>query len=182
MNIPDRATAGDIIDWDDDAVVSGLETFDSSYTLTYELRGPSTKTQAAAAKGTGWHTSLDLSGVLPGAYVWAAIITKTGVRRTVGDGKLTIDPDIAAQSAGYDGRTAAAKALADAEAALANLTASGARIGKYTIGSRSAEYFTAAQLIEAISYWRTRVITEGTADSIAQGLGNPRRLQVRFAP
>jgi len=72
------------------------------------------------------------------------------------------------------------KALADAEAALANLTSSGQKVKKYQIGTRNAEYYTAPELIAAIRFWRARVLNEKTAQDVANGLGSPRNLHVRF--
>lgn len=185
MNIPSNLTAGDSAHWDDEAFVFNGVRYDSAvYSLAYYLRGPKQLTVNAVANGEGWRSSIsavDAAGLTAGTYWWAAIITGGGERLTVGSGQLPVLTDLSSVSAdGYDGRTAAEKALTDAEAALADLTASGKRVKKYTIGSRNAEYYTAAELLIAINYWRMRVTNESTAKSIANGLGNPRTLLVRF--
>lgn len=185
MNIPNTLTAGDSAQWDDEPFVfNGIRYDSAAYTLTYELRGPKTLTIAAVAQGQGWRSSIlpaDADGLLAGTYWWAAILTAPDVRRTVGSGQLTVLANLAGITAdGYDGRTIAQKALADAEAALADLTSSGQKTKKYAIGTRNAEFFTAAELIAAISYWRIRVTNERTAEDIANGKGNPRNLYVRF--
>jgi hypothetical protein len=99
----------------------------------------------------------------------------------VARGEISVAQDLAGiHSPGFDGRSSAEKALNDAELALANLTSSGKKTKKYTIGTRQAEYYTAAELIQAISYWRIRVTNERAAKSISDGLGDPRNLMVRF--
>jgi hypothetical protein len=117
---------------------------------------------------------------LPGLYAFAAYVKATGVRITAATGELTITPDLSLAAVGYDPRSPAERSLADAEAALANLTASGQKRKEYSIGSRSAKYYTAAELIQAISYWKIRVRNEQHTKAIANGLGNPRNLMARF--
>jgi hypothetical protein len=185
MNIPNNLTAGDSAQWDDEAIVFNGERYDSAmYSLAYELRGPKQMTVNAVAYGQGWRSTIapaDAANLTAGTYWWASIVTGLETRLTVGSGQLQVLPDLAAVAAdGYDGRSLAEKSLADAEAALADLTKSGKRVKKYAIGSRNTEYYTAAELMTAIDYWRARVSNEQTAKSIANGLGNPRTLLVRF--
>lgn len=185
MNIPSNLTAGDSVQWDDEPFAANGVRYDSStYALTYELRGPKQLTVQATPSGAGWRSAIAVeasAGLSAGTYWWAAVVTGTGIRLTVGSGKLEVLPDLASVSVdGYDGRSMAEKALADAEAALADLNASGKRVKKYAIGTRNAEYYTAAELLTAVNYWRLRVMNEKTAESIANGLGNPRNLHVRF--
>jgi flagellar basal body P-ring protein FlgI len=121
------------------------------------------------------------AGLSAGVWFWAAILTATGERITVARGEISIAQDLAGvTSQTFDGRSTAEKSLSDAELALANLTASGKKTKKYTIGTRNAEYYTAAELIQAISYWRIKVANERAAKSISDGLGDPRTLMVRF--
>lgn len=185
MNIFATLQQGDSAAWNDDPFVDtqGVSYDSSAYTLTYELRGPAVLTLNAVASGRGWRTALTTTqsaALTPGLYAFAAYIKAAGVRVTAASGELTITPDISGAVAGYDTRSTAEKALADAEAALSNLTASGKKVREYTIGSRAAKYYTAAELVEAIKYWRIRVANEQHIKAIANGLGNPRNLQVRF--
>lgn len=157
----------------------------ANYALAYALRGPGQPINlTAVADGQGWQTSLgltDAANLVAGTWYWAAQLTATGERITIAKGELEALPDFHAAGAAYDGRTTAEKALADAEAALSNLTKSGQKVGKYTIGNRSAQYYTPAELIEAISYWKLRVANERRAKAISNGLGDPRNLGVRFS-
>jgi hypothetical protein len=185
MNIPNTLTAGDSMQWNDEAFTQSGTRYDSAnYALSYELRGPKRLTVATTQSGSGWAAAVapaDTADLTPGPYWWSAIITAANIRLTVATGQLTVVADLSAIAVdGYDGRSVAAKSLADAEAALANLTSSGARTKKYEIGTRKAEYYTATELIDAIRYWRGILLNEQTAAGIANGLGNPRNLYVRF--
>lgn len=185
MNIFSQIQQGDSATWDDDALaLNGVTYTSASHTLKYELRGPgSPLTLTATARGSGWTTGLtpvQSAALTPGTWWWAALLSATGVRITAGQGEFIVTPDMAAAAAAFDGRTTAEAALAAAEAALASFTASNGKIKKYTIGSRSMEFATVPEILGVISYWKARVLTEQSAKSTAQGLGDPRRLFVRF--
>lgn len=185
MNIPTQLTAGDSAQWHDDSVIlNGMRYESGSYALTYELRGPTQLSLQAAADGNGWTTSLSLDqsqSLQAGTYWWSARASFNAERITIGTGQLQVQTDLFELSAGtYDGRTPAQKALSDAEAALADLSASGNRVKRYAIGDRNAEYYSAADLLVAINFWRLKVVNEQTVQSIANGTGNPRNLHVRF--
>lgn len=177
-------TKGDSAQWDDDPWIINGKTYDSSaYTLKYVLRGPAVLDLTAAANGQGWTTTLSTTNsatLTPGSYTWAAILTSASERITVATGALAVGNDILAAAAGYDGRSVAEIALADAEAALSTFRASRGRTKKYTIGSRSMEFDSAADILVEISYWRIKVRNENSLRDIADGLGNPRNLYVRF--
>lgn len=185
MNIFSTLPQGDSATWDDAPFTDaqGVRYDSGLYTLTYELRGPAKLTLNATTKAPGWTTTLTTSqssGLLPGSYAFAAYVKASGVRVTAATGQVTITPDLSLAAVGYDSRSLAEKALADAETALANLTASGKKMKEYSIGSRSAKYYTAAELIQAIQYWKIRVRNEQHSKVIANGLGNPRNLMTRF--
>ncbi|WP_025041021.1 hypothetical protein [Nitrosospira briensis] len=185
MNIFNALQQGDSTSWNDGAFTDARgNRYDSSgYSLIYELRGPASLTLVAVTDGQGWKTTLTLeqSGtLLPGRYTFAACVKAEGVRVTAATGTLTITPDLSLATVGHDSRSVAEKALADAESALANLNASGKKLREYSIGSRSAKYYTAAELIAAISYWKLRVRNEQHSKAIANGLGNPSNLYARF--
>ena len=79
-----------------------------------------------------------------------------------------------------DSRSLAERALADAEAALADFRVNNGMKKKYAIGSRSIEFADSAGIIAEIQYWRQRVELEKVNASIAGGRGNPRRRYARF--
>lgn len=185
--IPANLTAGDSATWSDSPFVAADNTrLDSSkYSLVYQLRGGGAPiTLNSVPDGQGWKTSITptaSAALTAGVWFWSAILTATNERITVARGEITIAQDLSAvTSSTFDGRSVAEISLADAEAALANLHSSGKKTKKYTIGTRNAEYYTAPELIAAISYWRIKVGNERAAKSISDGLGNPKNLMVRF--
>ena len=184
MNIPNIINAGDSATWTDDAFdLEGVSYTSAAYTLTYELRGASTLTLTATTSGTGWSTSITTTqsaALTPGVYAWAALLSKTGVRVTAGFGTLTVLPNIATQTAGYEARSTAQIALDAARAALADFTTNKRKIASYTIGDRAMTFENSAGILEIIRYWEQRVAIEGNAASVAAGAGNQRRLKIRF--
>jgi len=185
MNIPSTLRVGDTTSWNDEPLLVGGVRVDSSmYTLKHIIAGVGQPlTLTAIADGTGWKTSVTLAqadALVAGEYSWQAVIETTGERITVGSGQLTVLPNLASATQGFDGRTLAEKALADAEAALANYRANGGKIKSYTIGMRAMTFADSSQILQEISYWKTRVSHEKAQQRIKNGLGNPRNLQVRF--
>lgn len=183
MNIFNTLQQGDSATWNDSPFIDaqGVRYDSGAYDLVWELRGPAKLTLSATINGSGWTTTLTAeqsSSLLPGTYAFAAYLKATGVRVTAAQGNLTITPDLSLAAVGHDPRTLAERSLADAEAALANLTASGKKMKQYSIGSRSAAYYTAAELIQAIQYWKMRVNSEKHGNSTSTGLGV--NLKTRF--
>lgn len=185
MKIPQTLTVGDTSSWTDDPLsIDGVRYASDLYTLTYELRGAAKATFVAVANGGGWKTTLSVgqaAALVAGSYVWAAYLSATNFRLTAGTGELVVAPDLAGVTAStYDGRSVAEKALADAESALASFKASGGKIKRYAIGQRQMEFASIGELLQVIGYWKAKVFNEQAAKDIANGLGNPRNLMVRF--
>lgn len=186
MKIPARFTQGDSAYWDDVPAVdaNGRRLDSAAYSLKYLLRGAAVLDITAAAQGTGWRTTLTAAssaGLVPGEYSWTAQVSAGAERITVGNGRITITPDLTAKGVNYDARTPAELALSQAEAALSSFKSSQGIIKKYQIGTRTMEFATIGELLQVISYWKSKVQNEKTAASIANGLGNPRNLFVRFS-
>lgn len=185
MNIPSTLRVGDTTSWRDEPLLIDNARVDSSmYTLKHILAGPTAPvTLTATADGTGWKTQLTITqadALVAGEYSWQAIIETVNERITVGSGQLTVLPNLASAAQGFDGRTLAEKALADAEAALANYRATGGKIKSYTIGMRAMTFMDSSSILQEINYWKLRVSHEKAQQRIKNGLGNPRNLRVRF--
>ena len=185
MNIPSTLRVGDTTSWrDEPLLVDGVRVDSSMYTLKHILVGPSAPlTLTAVEDGGGWKTQLTVvqaDALVAGEYSWQAVIETAGERLTVGNGQLSVLPNLANAAQGFDGRTVAEKALADAEAALANYRANGGKIKSYTIGMRAMTFADSSQILQEINYWKTRVSHEKAQQRVKNGLGNPRNLQVRF--
>lgn len=185
MNIFTSIPKGDSRTWLDDPVVlnDGRTADAASWVLLYALRGPSSVDLTATASGRQWSTTLSAaaSAVLAaGDYVWAAILTKGSERITATSGKLAITTDLASTTAPFDGRTTAQIALANCEAAMATFNATGGKVKRYEIAGRTMEFQTIGELLELHAFWQARVMGEATANSVANGQGNPRNLFTRF--
>ena len=121
MNIPSTLRVGDTTSWrDEPLLVDGVRVDSSMYTLKHILVGPSAPvTLTAVSDGGGWKTQLTIeqaNALTAGDYSWQAVIETSGERLTVGSGQLNVLPNLANATQGFDGRTLAEKALADAEA------------------------------------------------------------------
>jgi len=186
MNIFTSIVQGDSTSWSDDPVrLSDGRQADaaSGWTLKYALRGPVALDLTAVASGSSWKTTLTAAAcanLTPGAYFWSATVSSGAERITVGNGQILVTTDLSTLSAGYDGRSQAQKALADCETAMSTFNQTGGRIKKYEIAGRTMEFQTIADLMTLHSFWKAKVMAEGTAASIANGQGNPRNLYVRF--
>ena len=185
MNIFATLVQGDSASWSDDpvALYDGRQADASAWALKYVLRGPSVLDLTAVANGAKWTTTLTVgssASLTPGQYAWGAVVTKGTERLSVGNGNLVVTPDLVAISAPFDSRTPAQVALQACEAAMATFNATGGKVKKYEIAGRTMEFQTIADLMQLHSFWKMKVNAEGSAAAIANGLGNPRNLYVRF--
>lgn len=184
--IPATLQAGDSAIWKDgpwsvysDVDEAVIQFTSAEYSLIYGIVGPSALSVTAVPLGDGWKTTItpaQSAALQTGRYAWSAYLSKTGFRLSVLSGWLTVTANLATQVAGYDPRSEAEKALAACEAALAN----GAGVVEYTLGDRHVRKTGAADILKACHYWREVVAREKAAASLSAGLGNPRRLFVRF--
>lgn len=186
MRIPDQITAGDSISWTDDAARDNLNNAITStdWTLTYILRGSVGLTVTAVANGPGWKTTLtkaQTATLTPGVTYWQAVVAKSDDRITLGSGTLTVHADLtySGTPAAFDGRSKAELAL-DAIDAEIHARLTGGTAEEYTIGNRSLKKTPMRDLVALQSRYKTIVARERQAQKIAQGLGNPRAMFVRF--
>jgi hypothetical protein len=181
--IPRVFKQGDSAVWRDPPFVdaNGVAYDNASYTLKYALAGPiaAPVILTAVASGSDWQTALTTTqsaALLPGIYWWQAQVFATNVRITVDEGELTVDKDFALVGANFDNSTVAEKALAAAEAALSVFQASGGRVQSYTIGGRHMTFQRDTEILEVVTYWRKRVVT----DRSTAGGARDRHIHMRF--
>jgi hypothetical protein len=181
--IPPQILQGDSVTWNDNSFVdvNGVAYDSAGYTLQYVFAGPISAplVVAAAASGVGWSTTLtstQTATLKAGKYWWMAQALTTGKRVTIAQGELTVNPDLAAVGANYDGRTQAEIALEQALAAYATFSNTGGRVKAYTIGHRSMTFDTLADVQVCVDFWRKRVVVE---KSRANG-SRDRSIHVRF--
>ena len=189
MKIPAQIRAGDTVKWRDVATKDNLGNIvdSSAWTLTYYLRTDKANhgtTAVGAVYGSGWETTLSATTTAafdPGHWYWQAIATKGSDKLTLGAGQLDV---IAALSytgnpGAFDGRTQAHQDLDAVDAAIRALV-SGGVVKEYWIGHRRVTRYDLSEL----QVLRSRLIAEAkreqAAASMAQGLGNPHNMFVRF--
>jgi hypothetical protein len=117
----------------------------------------------------------------PDNYSWYSWLEKSGAAQSVDKGIVTILQDPRTAAPGYDGRSQARIALDACMAVLAQHDAGQAHVKEYSIGARHMVFNSRADIVLAIEFWRGQVAIEDTSSSVAKGLGNPRRLFVRFS-
>lgn len=118
--------------------------------------------------------STDTSALTAGTYRWVSRVSKDGESYTVDSGTLEVLPDLAAENAGYDGRTNAEKQLAAAETALTNLLSKSHMTVNF--GDQSFTLVDIEKLYRIRDHLRQQVATEKAR---ANGKGG-RRVLVRF--
>lgn len=189
MNIPATITAGDSVTWRDVATKDNLgNAIDSgSWTLIYYLRTNATSngaTVTGSPYGPGWQLTLSAAttgGFTPGTWFWQAIATSGSDKQTLGAGQLIVVAGLAYQGSpgAYDGRSQAQKDLDAVDSAIRALV-SGGVVQEYRIGNRSLKKYDLADLQVLRARLLAEVKREQAASLMAQGLGNPRSLFVRF--
>jgi hypothetical protein len=189
VNIPNSLRSGDTIKWRDDAGVDnlGIAISSSDYTLTYYLR-TNTATEGATvvgtAYGTGWEFTI-ASGTSTafdaGQWFFQAVATKTGSTVTLGSGQLTVLRSLSYSGTpgAVDGRSQAQQDLDAVQAAIRAMISGGA-VAEYSIGTRRLKKMEMADLLQLEGKLKADVKREQMADLIANGLGNPHNLFVRF--
>ena len=185
--IPATIRAGDTTVWRDPAASDAIgNTIDSSWTLTYYLRNAAGGglTIVGSAYGTGWENTISATasaGLAVGTWFFQARATKAAEAHTLWSGQVQVLAALnyTGTPAAFDGRSQASQDLDAVQAAIRALISGGA-VKKYTIGSRSLEKFTLAELIERENLLKAQVAKEQAAERIANGLGDPRNLFVRF--
>lgn len=189
MKIPAQIQAGDTIKWRDDAGVDNLGEAISSadYVLTYFLRTNTASegaTVVGSAYGTGWEFTISAAtsaGFDAGDWFWQAIATQGSDKITLGAGQLQVLAALSYTGApgAIDGRSQIQKDLEAVQAAIRALIAGGA-VQQYSIGNRQLSRYQLSQLIELESKLKAELKREQKAELMANGLGNPHNLFVRF--
>lgn len=191
MNIPSTIRAGDTVKWRDDASVDvfGNEVTSSDWTLKYYLRTNTASegaTVTGSAYGTGWEFTIAASTTADfdaGNWFWQAIATRSDPAETLtlGNGALTVEAALSYSGTpgAFDGRTQAQKDLDAVQAAIRAIVDGGV-VQEYRIGTRNLKKYDLPDLIQLEGKLKAEVKREQQAELIANGLGNPRNMFVRF--
>jgi hypothetical protein len=189
MQIPATIRAGATIQWRDIAATDSLGNAitSSTYVLTYYLRFNAASegaTVVGTVDGTGWQFTIAAgtsAGFDAGIWYWQAIATSGSISHTLGAGQLTVEPALnyTGTPGAFDGRSQSQKDLDSVQATIRAIVSGGA-VAEYTIGTRRLKKMDMADLVMLESRLKAMVMREQKAALIANGLGNPTSLYVRF--
>ena len=190
MTIPKQIRAGDLIQWRDNSTVDvfGEPISSPDWTVTYYLR-TNTSSEGATVSSTaytdGWQFSIASATSAAfdvGDWYFQAVADKSGAeKQTIFTGRFEV---LAALSysgtpAAYDGRSQVNKDLDLVEAAIRALLNNGV-VQEYKIGNRTAKKYDLSELLVLKAALKAELVREQAAEKIANGLGNPRAVHVRF--
>lgn len=190
MNFPARITEGDTVKWRDDAASDALGNpiTSANWTLKYYFRFNRNNHGATAtgtAYGQGWEFTLSAT-TTDGFHAddtgyWQAVATKGSEAITLGAGQFQIDANLAytGTPAAIDNRSQAQKDL-DAVQAAIRAQISGGAVAEYSIGTRRLKKMEMADLLTLEAKLKSEVKREQAATMVANGLGSPHNLFVRF--
>ena len=154
----------------------------TTWTLTYTLTQATTRKQIVAS-ASGSDFSVTVAAATSAAYAegewsWVAAVASGSERYTLDSGTLTVLPDLAAASGGYDGRSHAVKTLAAIKAWIESKGAN-AGVGEYEIAGRKMKYIPITDLLKLRQAYEAEVRGEQNAERIRNGLGIGGRIQFR---
>lgn len=181
--IPQQFTAGDLVTWTQDAAPAGATAL-VAYLRTNAASG-ATVSASGPVNGVWTYTlpAATTATMTPGAWRLQEVATVGGQPMTINNGSFTVVRSLAytGSPTAVDLRTQAEIDLNSVEAAIRALT-TGAQ--EYWIGSggngRKVRRADLAELIKWRDRLKAQVASEKRAEAIANGLGDGRRLYVRF--
>jgi hypothetical protein len=195
VNIPSEIRAGTTVKWRDGSTtdVFGNVVDSSEWTLKYFLRNNSAPNGHTATNGftstgsvylDGWEFTIsatDSGGFVAGDWYWEAVASKGSENLSLGYGQLKVNASLSYSGipSKFDGRSTAKKDLEAVQLAIRTLLNGGA-VQEYRIGNRNLKRYDLADLIQLEGRLKAEVKREDQAELIANGLGNPRNMFVRF--
>jgi hypothetical protein len=177
---PTRVTAGDTVAWS-----KSLPDYPASagWVLAYTLINSASKiTFSSTASGDEHAISVAAATTAAwaaGAYTWVATVTKAAERYTVGQGSITIAPNLAAATT-YDTRSSARKTLDAVNTAMESYGAK-AYMQAFEIAGRKQQFHTPGDFLAFRSRLMAEVAREDNAARLAAGLAPRNQVHVRFS-
>jgi len=190
MTIPSKVRAGDILQWRDSETedVFGNSITSTEWSVTYYLRtntASEAHTATSSAYLSGWQFTIASSVTATfdaGDWYFQAVADKSGAeKQTILSGQFKVLPSLvySGSASAYDGRSQIKKDLDLVKAAIRTV-ASGGGVKEYKIGSRQAKKYDLADLLQLEANLKAELAREEASEKIANGLGNPHNLFVRF--
>jgi hypothetical protein len=191
VNIPQKIQAGTTAIWVDDATVDifGNAVDNSTHSLIYYLRANTAGegvTATAVAYDSGWKTTLPVAttgAMNAGLWYFQAVATSLSDSTVIelGRGSFRVEQSLtySGDPTAFDGRSQAQKDLEAVQGAIRSII-SGGGVAEYRIGNRSLKKYELSDLLALETRLKAEVAREKKAETIANGLGNPSSLFVRF--
>ncbi len=188
--LPNKIIAGTTASWIQDKTFDelGNELNSTLWDMKYRFRkvsavvGDLIEVTGSGRTDGGWDFTYAVPGTLaPGVYYFSAqAINKadSATVKTIANGQMEFGGNISGTAA-FDGRSQVRKDLEAVQAAMRAIISGGA-VAEYTVGTRSVKKMTMEDLILLESRLKVEVVREEKAERIAQGLGNPNNVFVRF--
>jgi hypothetical protein len=189
VTVPALITAGSTSVWIEPAATdpAGDPATSATWTLQITFRtntaGEGATVNGSARSDGGWDVALSAATTTSwdaGTWYWQRRITSGSDVVITGSGTTTISPSLAftGDPTAFDGRSQAEKDLESVQAAIRAIVNRGAK--QYSIGSRSYTSQDLGQLMQREAQLKAIVARERAAEKVAQGLGNPMSMFVRF--
>lgn len=178
---PASLVAGDTLSW-----TKSLSHFpaDAAWVLSYRLINAAAKIDIVASASGKDHlvsVAAAVTAAYPvGVYTYQAFVTKAAARHTVGSGSINISPNLAAQAASYDTRSAASKILDSLIVSYQSASTNRAFVMEYEVAGRRMKFNAKTDWIIEIDYWKRQVAAEERAASINAGRPAANKLLVRL--
>ena len=190
MAFPQSIRAGDFIQWNIPASQDyyGNSISSPDWSVVYYLRtntGPLGATINSTAYNDGFEFTIAsnvTATFTAGTWFYQAVANKSGAeKQTIYTGRFKVIETLeySGTAVNYDGRSQVEKDLATIQTAIRNIINGGA-IQEYKIGTRTAKKYELSELIQLESRYKAELVREKQAETIANGLGNPRATFVRF--
>ena len=189
MPIPSKIRQGDFVQWD---IPSYQDHFGNSisspdWSVTYYLRTNHSTgaivNSSAFSDGFKFQIASNVTETfLEGNWYYQAVADKSGAeKQTIISGGFEVLKSLvfSGTALNYDGRSQVEKDLETIETAIRNIISGGA-IQEYKIGTRNAKKYELSELLVLKSQLKVELVREKQAETIANGLGNPRATFVRF--
>lgn len=191
MLFPSKIRAGDFIQWKLNATndVYGNPISSPDWTVSYFLRTNKSKVGTSVQSTPDGN---DFKFEIPsttteqfgdGDWFYQAVANKSGnQKQTIATGKFIVLPSLeftGTTPKPFDGRSDTRKTLDLIEKAIDDIVANGG-VQEYKIGTRSAKKYELGELYILRTKYLAQLRLEEQAETMANGLGNPRAMFVRF--
>lgn len=140
----------------------------SAIEITCTADGDLHRAQVSASTTAAWAA---------GTYSWLSWVEQGSEKYSVSNGQIQLIADPRSASAPLDLRTDAQVALDQSKAAFAAWTPT---TRSYSIGGRSMEFNSPADILPVIRFWEGEVAKEANAAAMAKGMASGRRVFVRL--